>query len=299
MSHGVPACALTTPLPFHSQVLLRALSLSPITLLFLWYAHEAAGTTALLTLLLLLLASRPSPPPLLNRIVRLALYLYVCLLLVAAILPPAVVSAALRGADPTFHGSPPRRDPRTIDCSLTRGNLAEALDFYVLAHVLGHVIKAAVLRDRGALWLSAVGFELSESALAGLAPRHFASLAECAWDKVLLDLAVSDAAGMELGLLVCGGSAPLRRWASVVLSAGVVCLVDVLHFGLIAALELDVASPLLSMRMALFASAAFAAMRDLRKWDGRKETALGGAPDLGAMLAAICAETLLCLVHFG
>ena len=70
------------------------------------------------------------------------------------------------------------------------------LDEFVVAHALGWWAKAILLRDRRLLWPLSVGFELAEAALAHALPNF----RECWWDRWVLDVAVCNLVGMELGM---------------------------------------------------------------------------------------------------
>jgi hypothetical protein len=266
--------------------------------LFVWYAQASSPATAVLTVAVLALsARRPSPAALIALLA--VSYLYVLLVLFATLTPRSALVQALHAVDSSFRNAPVAPDVRTEDCALSVRNLHRALDFYALAHILGYTIKGAMLRDRAALWVSSVAFEVVEYGLAAAAPAHFSNLAECAWDTLALDLLVTNVLGMELGLAVSGGALPLAAPAArtaVAVAAGLlVAATDALHFSLIAALRLDTASPLLSARMALFASLGFQATRQLRRWCRTRGRLF--APHLCVMAAALVAEAVFCALR--
>lgn len=263
-----------------------------VLVLFAWYSFAAAALPALSTLALLSLAYAvpvfAAPPT------RALLSLYVVRLLTAATGPRAQ--------------RPPPRVPRTNGGCATRAALGSALDFYVLAHALGHAVKAAAVRDRRAVWASALAFEATEAVMAAAAPRVFGGLAECAWDKLVLDLALADALGIEVGLALAGGPAPLRHGVSVAAVAAVLCAVDMLHFAIVEASGVRRDSHWLCARVALLAAAAFPAVRQLRVWevgrgDGegmgrgkvrRLPALLSDSPDVAVVVAVVAAETIFC-----
>ena len=79
------------------------------------------------------------------------------------------------------------------------------LDEFVVAHALGWWAKAVLIRDRRLLWPLSVGFELAEASLAYALPNFN----ECWWDSWVLDVAVCNFVGMELGMAT---AALLRSW---------------------------------------------------------------------------------------
>jgi hypothetical protein len=275
----------------HAQA--QRLAFVASSVLFVCYAYASAAATAGLTLLTLGLASRPRPPAMFLRFLHCTFAAYISALFAASVIPRSAVTAVLESLDHSFPSPAPRVDPRTNDCSLTTQNVRDSFDFYVLAHCLGHLIKAVVLPDRYSLWLSAIAFELIESSLAHAFPGTFGTLAECFWDKFVLDLLLSDAAGIELGLLVVGNQ-PLERWSSAALCASLISLVDILHFGLISALHISITSPLLSFRMALYAAGSFQAVSLVRKWE-RNEGKVWPSQPVILFTTAICTEILLCV----
>ena len=73
---------------------------------------------------------------------------------------------------------------------------ATLVDEFVVAHALGWWAKAVLLRDRRLLWPLSAGFELAEASLAHALPNF----SECWWDRWVLDVAVCNFVGMELGM---------------------------------------------------------------------------------------------------
>lgn len=69
-------------------------------------------------------------------------------------------------------------------------------DEFVVAHVLGWIAKAVLLRDRALLWPLSIGFELAEASLHHILPNFH----ECWWDSWILDVALCNFIGLEAGL---------------------------------------------------------------------------------------------------
>lgn len=82
---------------------------------------------------------------------------------------------------------------RSVNWRVLKGTL---FDEFVAAHVIGWWGKALMLRDRRLLWLISAGFECME-----LTFKHWLpNFNECWWDSWILDFAVCNALGIELGM---------------------------------------------------------------------------------------------------
>lgn len=82
---------------------------------------------------------------------------------------------------------------RSVNWGALRGTL---FDEFVAAHVIGWWGKALMLRDRRLLWLISAGFECME-----LTFKHWLpNFNECWWDSWILDFAVCNALGIEIGM---------------------------------------------------------------------------------------------------
>lgn len=69
-------------------------------------------------------------------------------------------------------------------------------DEFVVAHTLGWWGKALIIRDRGLLWIISIAFELMELTFQHLLPNFN----ECWWDSWILDVAICNAIGIEVGM---------------------------------------------------------------------------------------------------
>ena len=69
-------------------------------------------------------------------------------------------------------------------------------DEYMIAHALGYIIKALIVRDWRVLCLLSFGFEVLEVSFQHALPN----LNECWWDRLFLDILGANLAGMCLGM---------------------------------------------------------------------------------------------------
>lgn len=70
-------------------------------------------------------------------------------------------------------------------------------DEFVIAHSLGWIGKAIVLRNYWILWTCSIGFELMEQTF-----QHWlANFNECWWDSWLLDVAICNFGGLMVGMM--------------------------------------------------------------------------------------------------
>ncbi|XP_044583638.1 phosphatidylserine synthase isoform X2 [Cotesia glomerata] len=87
-----------------------------------------------------------------------------------------------------------------VNCSdITVEKIWNHLDIFAVAHFLGWVFKAVLVRHLGLLWATSIMWELTEMAFAHLLPNFV----ECWWDAVILDVAVCNALGIWVGLKIC------------------------------------------------------------------------------------------------
>jgi Phosphatidyl serine synthase len=265
--------------------------------------------TATCALALFLTSAHPSPPRVFLALLSVAATIYVLTLLVAAAFPPALVTSALRTVDPTHTGAPLPIDMRTADCSLTLSNIAASLDIYAAAHFVGHIVKAVAVRDRRVLLASAAVFEASEWALSSLLPTVFPNLAECAWDRFGLDVALN-VAGAELGLALLAEERT-RFPARDALLAVVIAAADLSYFAVKAALRVETQSLFPTARICLLGTLAVPAVRQYRDWyharyvyrprggGGRlRSPSLWPGPHMIAVVAVLLSEALLFVTHF-
>lgn len=98
--------------------------------------------------------------------------------------------------DPELTGLPLPQRSYGDACALTLPNIRNAvLDIFTVAHLVGWMFKAVMLRDFWIAQAISVLFELAEYSLAYLLPNFN----ECWWDHWLLDFAGANMAGILLG----------------------------------------------------------------------------------------------------
>ena len=96
-------------------------------------------------------------------------------------------------------GVPMQSRDYATECELTFDVVYSVMDRFVLAHFIGWMAKALIIRSRPVLYLLSFGWEAIE-----LATKYFIpNFAECWWDSILLDLIICNAGGIELGLYLC------------------------------------------------------------------------------------------------
>eukprot|EP01013_Petalomonas_cantuscygni_P002106 TRINITY_DN12132_c0_g1_i1.p1 TRINITY_DN12132_c0_g1~~TRINITY_DN12132_c0_g1_i1.p1 ORF type:complete len:481 (-),score=93.16 TRINITY_DN12132_c0_g1_i1:242-1684(-) len=71
-------------------------------------------------------------------------------------------------------------------------------DEFVLAHLLGYVCKAVMIRDWRVVTLCSLVFELLEVALQHVLPNF----RECWWDHIIIDVLMCNAAGTAIGIAI-------------------------------------------------------------------------------------------------
>ncbi|CAL8143590.1 unnamed protein product [Orchesella dallaii] len=87
-----------------------------------------------------------------------------------------------------------------VNCSqITFERVWSHVDVFALAHFLGWMMKAVLLRHIGILWTISVTWEITEVAFAHLLPNFI----ECWWDAIILDVLVCNGLGIWVGLKIC------------------------------------------------------------------------------------------------
>jgi Phosphatidyl serine synthase len=239
---------------------------------------------------------QPSPPSAFLHLLLVIDLTYIFLLIVGIATAPQSTAWALHNLDPGHSGMPEKLHARTNDCSLTRANVWQSIDIYVVAHLVGFGVKASILPDRRVLWASALFFEAAEFTLGKYCSSVLSNLSECLWDRLVLDLAICNFAGMEIGLRLAD-----RRRArgahslyQVVALGALVAYADVSAFLLKAALHLRTSSPLHAVRLFGIASLAVPAVHQYTRWC----TGSPGGPHMYALLVTLVVEGLFATVQF-
>ncbi|KIY51523.1 phosphatidylserine synthase 2 [Fistulina hepatica ATCC 64428] len=104
----------------------------------------------------------------------------------------------MKALDPSL-GVPMPEKSYAEDCSLTPRTIWDAMDIFCIAHTLGWLGKALILRDYWFCWILSIAFELAEYSL----QHQLANFAECWWDHWILDVLVCNWLGTYFGMKMC------------------------------------------------------------------------------------------------
>lgn len=213
-------------------------------------------------------ALQPAAIHLYKEVLRFSSILYIVLLLGAAIAPMSTVCYALQCIDPSHLCTRAATNSRVDDCRLRMYNIRPVMDRFVIAHLIGWAIKAAIVPNRLPLWIASASFEIVERVVAPLLP----SLRECWWDSLIIDIFLCNAAGIEIGLLFAFIKNEYRRSHALLndLSKEIVIIVAILITDLNAfllkdALNIRDVSPLNVYRLLFFIALAPQCVRQLVK----------------------------------
>ncbi len=86
-----------------------------------------------------------------------------------------------------------------VDCSFTLENLYSRVDIFVIAHFLGWVFKALLVRHTVLLWSISIMWECTELMFAHVLPNF----EECWWDALLFDVLLANGLGIFVGMAIC------------------------------------------------------------------------------------------------
>ncbi|KAI8906702.1 phosphatidylserine synthase 2-like protein [Gorgonomyces haynaldii] len=100
--------------------------------------------------------------------------------------------------DPSLGVRLPEKNYAT-NCDITLETLYDQMDVFVIAHSLGWLCKALIIRDTWLLWILSVLFEIMEYSLEHQLPNF----AECWWDHWILDVFTANWLGIWLGMKLC------------------------------------------------------------------------------------------------
>ncbi|KAI9357777.1 phosphatidyl serine synthase-domain-containing protein [Pilaira anomala] len=100
--------------------------------------------------------------------------------------------------DPTLGIELPERSYADA-CALTKENVMDQLDIFVIAHALGWFGKSLILRDYWFCWIISIAFELCEYSL----EHQLNNFAECWWDHWILDVLLCNWLGIAVGMKFC------------------------------------------------------------------------------------------------
>lgn len=86
-----------------------------------------------------------------------------------------------------------------VDCSFTLENLNSRMDIFVIAHFLGWLFKAMLVRHTILLWTISIMWECTELMFAHVLPNF----QECWWDALVFDVLLCNGLGIFAGMLIC------------------------------------------------------------------------------------------------
>lgn len=87
----------------------------------------------------------------------------------------------------------------SIDCRLNVENVISRIDIFVVAHFVGWVFKALLIRHYGLLWTISIMWECTELFFAHVLPNF----AECWWDAFVFDILICNGLGIHVGMHLC------------------------------------------------------------------------------------------------
>lgn len=111
------------------------------------------------------------------------------------------VQLMLYWVDPSLNTSETDSDKLyAVDCSFTVDNLSSRMDIFVIAHLLGWIFKAMLVRHTVLLWTISLMWECTELMFAHVLPNF----EECWWDALVFDVLLCNGLGIFIGMKICG-----------------------------------------------------------------------------------------------
>ena len=150
-------------------------------------------------------------------------------------------------------------------------NVADRIDIFVVAHFLGWLVKAWVLRNWAMLWVTSLAFEFCEVSFNHLLPNFF----ECWWDHLLLDVFGCNLLGMWLGMKLVDGlklkryeffTGEYRHTIVAIALIILVTLIDLNLFFIKHLIHIPTSHWLMGSRTALFTLIAAAGCAEMVDW---------------------------------
>ncbi|XP_018653542.1 phosphatidylserine synthase 1 [Schistosoma mansoni] len=87
-----------------------------------------------------------------------------------------------------------------VNCSeISLARVYSHMDIFALAHFLGWLIKAILLRHHIIAWTLSINWEITEVAFSHILPNFN----ECWWDSLILDILVCNGLGIQCGMWLC------------------------------------------------------------------------------------------------
>lgn len=136
------------------------------------------------------------PHPVFWRIVFGCSVLYAMVLQFALFHNFADIKRALKWIDPEGLSKEKLEEKAyAVDCRLSWAQLWNYLDIFVLAHFLGWVMKALLIRHQLICWYISISWEFTEVVFSHLLPNF----QECWWDALVLDILLCNGLGIYCG----------------------------------------------------------------------------------------------------
>ncbi|XP_071947445.1 phosphatidylserine synthase 1-like isoform X1 [Antedon mediterranea] len=140
------------------------------------------------------------PHPAIWRIVFGVSVMYLLLLVFMLFQNYTAVMKMIRFVFPDLQTYKPFEKDYATNCSdFSLDRLHHQIDWFVVCHFFGWVMKAMMLRHYGLCWVISVTWEITEVFFAHLLPNF----AECWWDSILLDIFLCNALGIWAGMSIC------------------------------------------------------------------------------------------------
>lgn len=136
------------------------------------------------------------PHPVFWRLIFTFSTIYLFALVLFLFQTPDQMRSMLSWIDPALGVELPEKN-YAEDCSLTYEAFSDKFDIFILAHFMGWIVKAIVLRDRLLCWVISILWEFVEISTAYFIPNF----AECWWDQWIMDVLLCNGLGIECGLL--------------------------------------------------------------------------------------------------
>jgi phosphatidylserine synthase 2 len=138
------------------------------------------------------------PHPVIWRLVLAVGVAYQMVLVFILFQDKGFIRMILHYVDPTL-GVPLPEKSYADSCALDYQRFVKQLDTFVLAHTIGWICKALILRDYWLCWILSVLFEIMEYSLQHQLPNF----AECWWDHWILDVLCTNLLGIIIGMKIC------------------------------------------------------------------------------------------------
>ena len=137
------------------------------------------------------------------RLVQASAIVYGLNMLVWALMDASMLKEYINVLDPGLKDIVYEERDFSIDCRLYTpenpdskfANLASTIDFFVLGHLVGWMVKSMIYRNNILAWTMSILFEFQELSLKHWLPNFN----ECWWDHILLDLLGMNLLGILLG----------------------------------------------------------------------------------------------------